>query len=64
MLEHESGAPWGNRFGLLHIPISMEGKVVSPLEFVQRAKEISDRKKMSVEALLTSRLVGYLSRQV
>ncbi|XP_059065598.1 wax ester synthase/diacylglycerol acyltransferase 11-like [Cryptomeria japonica] len=63
MMKSESEAPWGNRFGLLHIPMPT-GNAESPLDFVRKAKKILDRKKMSHEVSLTTRLIGYLGRQV
>ncbi|XP_057845428.2 wax ester synthase/diacylglycerol acyltransferase 11 [Cryptomeria japonica] len=62
MMKPESEAPWGNRFGLLHIPIST-ANVESPLDFVRRAKKIIDRKKMSREGFITGRLLSYLGRE-
>ncbi|KAH9312489.1 hypothetical protein KI387_027524, partial [Taxus chinensis] len=62
MLKPNSGTPWGNRFGLLQIPIPM-ADMESPLDYVRKAKQIIDRKKLSLEVFLTSRLLGLPGRQ-
>ncbi|GLJ31029.1 hypothetical protein SUGI_0620780 [Cryptomeria japonica] len=62
MMKPESGAPWGNHFGVLHIPM-LTANAESPLDFVRRAKKMIDRKKMSREVFITGRLLGYLGRQ-
>ncbi|GLJ32861.1 hypothetical protein SUGI_0661910 [Cryptomeria japonica] len=51
MMKPESEAPWGNRFGLLHIPIST-ANVESPLDFVRRAKKIIIGRKCHVKGSL------------
>ncbi|KAH9289912.1 hypothetical protein KI387_034029, partial [Taxus chinensis] len=62
MLDSNSAAPWGNRFGLLQIPIPI-ANMESPLDFVRKAKQIIDRKKMSLEVFVTTRLLNLLGRQ-
>ncbi|KAH9312461.1 hypothetical protein KI387_027496, partial [Taxus chinensis] len=62
MLKPNSGTPWGNHFGLLQIRIPV-ADMKSPLDYVRKAKQMIDRKKMSLEALLTSRVLGFLGRQ-
>ncbi|GLJ31036.1 hypothetical protein SUGI_0620900 [Cryptomeria japonica] len=62
MIKPKSGAPWGNRFGLLHIPMRT-ANTESPLDSVRRARKVLDRKKMSLEVFITSRLLRYLGRQ-
>ncbi|XP_059063228.1 wax ester synthase/diacylglycerol acyltransferase 6 [Cryptomeria japonica] len=62
MTKPETETPWGNRFGLLHVPMPT-GNAESPSDFVRRAKKILDRKKMSLEVSVFTRLMGYLSRQ-
>ncbi|XP_059068923.1 wax ester synthase/diacylglycerol acyltransferase 2-like [Cryptomeria japonica] len=62
MLKLNSRAPWGNRIGMLQIPMPV-ANAESPLDFVRRAKQIIDRKKMSLEVFLTRRLLSYLGRR-
>ncbi|KAH9312487.1 hypothetical protein KI387_027522 [Taxus chinensis] len=62
MLKPNSETPWGNRFGLLQIPIPMTD-MKNPVDYVRKAKQIIDRKKLSVEVFVTSRLLGFVGRQ-
>ncbi|GLJ51800.1 hypothetical protein SUGI_1100500 [Cryptomeria japonica] len=62
LLKPNSQSPWGNRFGMVHIAIPV-ASADSPLDFVRKAKQTMDRKKMSLEVFLTGRLLSYLGRQ-
>lgn len=61
MLKSHTETPWGNHFGFLHSRIPL-GKIENPLEFVQRAKRLLERKKMSRAVFLTSKMLSYLTR--
>ncbi|KAH9305077.1 hypothetical protein KI387_009481, partial [Taxus chinensis] len=61
MSKSKTGAPWENRFGYLHLRVPM-GKLEDPLEYVRRAKHMTDKKKMSVALFLTGRLINYITR--
>ncbi|XP_028781140.1 O-acyltransferase WSD1-like isoform X2 [Neltuma alba] len=51
LMRSNSGARWGNKFGMILLPISYHGSNCSdPLEYVRRAKAMIDRKKRSLEA--------------
>ncbi|XP_057832443.2 wax ester synthase/diacylglycerol acyltransferase 11 [Cryptomeria japonica] len=62
MLKFNSRAPWGNHFGMLQIPMPV-ANAESPLDFVRRAKQIIDRKKMSLEVFLTRRILCSIGRR-
>ncbi|XP_059452804.1 wax ester synthase/diacylglycerol acyltransferase 11-like isoform X2 [Corylus avellana] len=59
MVEPNSEAPWGNRFGFLHVPIPKfkDPKSLDPLEFVREAHKIIKRKRSSLDVYLTGRLL-------
>eukprot|EP01018_Ginkgo_biloba_P023750 Gb_05377 [translate_table: standard] len=61
MLKPDTQTPWGNHFGFLHMPMPVK-KFESPLEYVRKAKQIMDRKKMSLVVFLTIRALEYLVR--
>eukprot|EP01018_Ginkgo_biloba_P023748 Gb_05378 [translate_table: standard] len=61
MLKPDTQTPWGNHFGFIHITMPVK-KFESPLEYIRKAKQIIDRKKMSLGVFLTSRALGYLAR--
>ncbi|XP_054787527.1 wax ester synthase/diacylglycerol acyltransferase 11-like isoform X2 [Prosopis cineraria] len=51
LMRSNSGARWGNKFGMILLPVSCHGSNRSdPLEYVGRAKAMIDRKKQSLEA--------------
>ncbi|CAI0556889.1 unnamed protein product [Linum tenue] len=62
MMKSNSSAKWGNRFGILVLPVfyhshhSEEGSSSNPLDFVKRAKKMIDRKKKSLEAHFSYKL--------
>ena len=49
-MEEGSKAKWGNRFGIILLPIHCHTKDVDPLNYVKRAKAMVDKKKQSLEA--------------
>ena len=51
LMRSNSGARWGNKFGMILLPVSYIGSnCPDPLEYVRRAKVMIDRKKQSLEA--------------
>ncbi|XP_059068925.1 wax ester synthase/diacylglycerol acyltransferase 11-like [Cryptomeria japonica] len=62
MLKLNSRAPWGNRIGMLYIPMPL-ATAESPLDYVRRAKQIIDRKKMSLEVFLSRRILCCIGRR-
>lgn len=44
------GLRWGNKFGILLLPVRYHRSRGDPLEYLRRAKSMIDRKKKSLEA--------------
>ncbi|KAJ8766596.1 hypothetical protein K2173_001114 [Erythroxylum novogranatense] len=58
-LREQPGSRWGNRFGLLLLPVYYQKPGVDPLEYVRRAKKMIGRKKRTLEAHF-SYFIGHL----
>nr|GLL23705.1 O-acyltransferase WSD1-like [Ipomoea trifida] len=56
LMNGESGSRWGNKFGIILLPINYHKGVKDPLQFVKRAKAMIDKKKLSLEALCSYKL--------
>ncbi|KAI4298475.1 hypothetical protein L6164_032029 [Bauhinia variegata] len=57
LMRGNSGARWGNKFGVLLLPVYYQrSNCTDPLEYVKRAKTVMDRKKQSFEALFSYKL--------
>lgn len=50
MMKRNSGARWGNKFGMILLPIYCQKAGADPLQYLKSAKAIIDRKKQSIEA--------------
>ncbi|XP_073151846.1 wax ester synthase/diacylglycerol acyltransferase 11-like [Henckelia pumila] len=50
LMEAKSRTRWGNKFGMLLLPVYYHGDCSDPLQFVKRAKAMIDKKKLSLEA--------------
>ncbi|KAK9677708.1 hypothetical protein RND81_11G161200 [Saponaria officinalis] len=50
MMKNNSGTRWGNRFGMMLLPIYCHIENEDPLNYVKRAKKMIDQKKQSLEA--------------
>ncbi|KAL2349568.1 hypothetical protein Fmac_003568 [Flemingia macrophylla] len=60
LMRNNSGARWGNKFGMILLPIYYHRSNTSdPLEYLKRSKAMIDRKKRSLEASF-SYIVGDL----
>ncbi|XP_057782947.1 wax ester synthase/diacylglycerol acyltransferase 11-like [Salvia miltiorrhiza] len=53
LMDSESGSRWGNKFGMLMLPIYYHRESSDPMQFLKRAKLMIDKKKMSFEAPLS-----------
>jgi hypothetical protein len=64
MAELDSEAPWGNRFGFLHvsIPKLKDPQSSDPLDFVREAHKIIKKKRSSLDVYLTSRLLEIVKK--
>lgn len=49
-MSSDLGTRWGNKFGMLLLPVHYHRGGSNPLEFVKRAKAMIDKKKLSLEA--------------
>ncbi|XP_075474491.1 wax ester synthase/diacylglycerol acyltransferase 11-like [Primulina tabacum] len=49
LMEGNSRTRWGNKFGMLLLPVHYHGDCSDPLQFVKRAKAMIDKKKLSLE---------------
>ncbi|KAI3789298.1 hypothetical protein L2E82_02091 [Cichorium intybus] len=58
LLKKDSKSRWGNKFGMMLLPIYYHRNGSNPLEYLKRAKRMIDRKKLSLEAFLSYK-VGY-----
>ncbi|KAK6916430.1 O-acyltransferase WSD1, C-terminal [Dillenia turbinata] len=65
MMRRFSKSRWGNDFGVYLLPVHCNESVATSLDYVKRAKEMIDKKKLSLEALfshfvlaITTRLFG------
>ncbi|KAI3786290.1 hypothetical protein L1987_39868 [Smallanthus sonchifolius] len=53
-----SGSGWGNKVGIMLLPVYYHRNGSDPLDYLKRAKMMIDRKKLSMEAFL-SHQIGY-----
>jgi hypothetical protein len=61
MLKPNSEAPWGNRFGYLHIGIPLK-MLDNPLDILRSVKKNVDRKKKSLAVFITGKALGYVTK--
>ncbi|KZV33216.1 hypothetical protein F511_16250 [Dorcoceras hygrometricum] len=50
LMDGKSKTRWGNKFGMLLLPVQYHGDCSDSLRFVKRAKAMIDKKKLSLEA--------------
>ncbi|KAK3018577.1 hypothetical protein RJ639_004302 [Escallonia herrerae] len=50
LMKSNSPTRWGNKFGMLLLPVHYHRSHSDPLQYVKRAKAMIDRKKLSLEA--------------
>lgn len=61
MMRSNSGARWGNKFGMILLPIYYHRTNTSdPLEYLKRAKAMIDRKKRSLEASFSYKIGDFV----
>ncbi|XP_076954803.1 wax ester synthase/diacylglycerol acyltransferase 11-like [Bidens hawaiensis] len=58
LMKKNSGSRWGNKFGMMLLPIYYHGSGSDPLQYLKRAKIMIDNKKLSLEAFLSYK-IGY-----
>ncbi|KAH7833167.1 hypothetical protein Vadar_003628 [Vaccinium darrowii] len=59
MMRGNSGIRWGNKFGMLLLPVYYHHSGADPLQYVKTAKKMIDLKKQSLEAHFSYN-IGYL----
>ncbi|KAK1417510.1 hypothetical protein QVD17_26639 [Tagetes erecta] len=63
LMKKNSGSRWGNKFGMMLLPIFYHGTSGSdPLQFLKRAKVMIDNKKLSLEAFLSYKLSYFVMK--
>ncbi|GAA0166396.1 acyltransferase [Lithospermum erythrorhizon] len=60
MESKSSGISWGNKFGMILIPVCYNKGCADPLQFVKRAKAILDKKKLSLEAICSYKIGDFV----
>ncbi|CAL5195122.1 unnamed protein product [Lathyrus oleraceus] len=61
LMKSNSGAKWGNKFGMILLPIYYHrSKSSNPVEYLKRAKVMIDRKKKSLEAHLSYKIGDFV----
>ncbi|KAH6772691.1 hypothetical protein C2S51_011095 [Perilla frutescens var. frutescens] len=55
-----SGGRWGNKFGVILLPVYYHRGDSDPLEFVKRSKAMIDKKKLSLEATFSYKLMDLI----
>lgn len=53
LMKKNNGSGWGNKFGIMLLPIYYHKNGSDPLQYLKRAKMMIDRKKLSLEAFLS-----------
>lgn len=58
LMASKSGTRWGNKFGMLLLPVYYHKGGCDPLQYLKTAKTMIDRKKLSLEAYFSYK-IGY-----
>uniref|UniRef100_F6HQ90 Uncharacterized protein n=3 Tax=Vitis vinifera TaxID=29760 RepID=F6HQ90_VITVI len=58
LMQSKAGSRWGNKFGMLLLPVYYHKGLVGPLDYIKKAKTMIDRKKQSLEAYFSYK-IGY-----
>lgn len=56
-MNSDSGTGWGNKFGIILLPVYYHRDDSDPLQFVKRSKAMIDKKKLSLEAPFSYKLM-------
>ncbi|XP_071691735.1 wax ester synthase/diacylglycerol acyltransferase 11-like [Rutidosis leptorrhynchoides] len=60
LMKKNSGSRWGNKFGMMLLPIYYSKNGSDPLQYLKRSKMMIDKKKLSLEAFLSYK-IGYFT---
>jgi hypothetical protein len=58
LMKDKSGSRWGNKFGMILLPVYYHKSGSDPLQYLKRAKVMIDQKKQSLEAHFSYK-IGY-----
>ncbi|XP_062177559.1 wax ester synthase/diacylglycerol acyltransferase 11-like [Alnus glutinosa] len=58
LMKDKSGSRWGNKFGMILLPVYYHKSGSDPLQYLKRAKAMIDQKKQSLEAHFSYK-IGY-----
>lgn len=53
---------WGNKVGIMLLPVYYHRNVSDPLQYLKRAKMMIDRKKLSMEAFLSHQIGHFVMK--
>ncbi|CAI9260070.1 unnamed protein product [Lactuca saligna] len=62
LMKSDSKSRWGNKFGMMLLPIYYHTNGSDPLQYLKRAKMMIDRKKLSLEAFLSYKIGYFIMR--
>lgn len=60
LMKKNAGSGWGNKFGIMLLPVYYHKNGSDPLQYLKRAKMMIDRKKLSLEAFLSYQLGNFI----
>lgn len=60
LMTGEGSSRWGNKFGVVLLPVYYHRNEPDPLRFVKRSKAMIDKKKLSLEAPFSYKLMDYI----
>ncbi|CAL5377396.1 unnamed protein product [Camellia sinensis] len=60
LMDGNSSVQWGNKFGMMLLPIYYHQGGADPLQYVERSKAMIDRKKLSLEAHFSYKIGNFV----
>ncbi|KAI7745769.1 hypothetical protein M8C21_010837, partial [Ambrosia artemisiifolia] len=62
LMKKNAGLGWGNKIGIILLPVYYHRNVSDPLQYLKRAKTMVDRKKLSLEAFLSHQIGHFVMK--
>ncbi|KAF5812398.1 putative O-acyltransferase, WSD1, O-acyltransferase WSD1 [Helianthus annuus] len=62
MKKNAAGTGWGNKIGIILLPVYYHRNGSDPLQYLKRAKTMLDRKKLSLEAVLSHQIGHFVMK--
>nr|GEX96022.1 O-acyltransferase WSD1-like [Tanacetum cinerariifolium] len=62
LMKKNSKSKWGNKFGMMLLPVYYHKKGSDPLQYLKRAKTMIDKKKLSCEAFLVYKIAYFVAK--